>query len=71
MLIIDSPLITDYALIYFIPRLARAVIEESGNAYLFLRRLKKIDPSRLSGHQNKLLKSLISVCFNIEKQLDI
>ena len=39
MMIIDSALIPDDAFVYFIPRLANAVLEESGDAFMLRNRL--------------------------------
>ena len=69
MLIIDSALITDEAFAYFIPRLAKAVTNESGDAFLLRNRLKKI--KGLSREQMKLVEELISVCDKIENEIDL
>jgi hypothetical protein len=69
MLIIDSALISDEAFTYFIPRLAKAVISESGDAFLLSNRLKKI--KRLSREQMKLAEELIIVCDEIENEIDL
>jgi hypothetical protein len=42
MLIIDSALVADEAFSYFLPRLAKAVIEESGDAFLLKRLWKQM-----------------------------
>ena len=67
MLIIDSALLLDEAFKYFIPRVAKAVFEDEGDAYMFgntLKRLKNLNPMQV-----KVINSSIKACDEIENEL--
>lgn len=70
MMICDSWLISDEALYYFLPRLARSVLQERGFEYLLYSRLKKINEILLNQEQKVILNRLIFNLKDIEKELE-
>jgi len=71
MMIIDAPLISDESLCYLLPRLARAVFQESGNEYLLYRRLEYLDKNLLSQEQTIILDCLITSLKKLEQEIEI
>lgn len=71
MMLIDGPLISDEALCYFIPRLARSVFHESGNEYLLYRRLEKLNKNLLSPEQKEVLNYLITSLKALEQEMEM
>jgi len=70
MMICDSVLVSDDAVFYFLPRLAKAVLVEGGDEGLFYRRLEVLDESRLSESQRQAISRLISRLKAIEQTND-
>lgn len=70
MMIIDRPLISDEALCYFLPRLARAVFQENGNEFLLYRRLEYINKNLFNQKQKILLECLIGSLKEVEQELE-
>lgn len=71
MMIIDAPLISDESLCYFLPRLARAVFQESGNENLLYRRLEYLDKNLLNQEQKTILDYLITSLKELEQEIEI
>jgi hypothetical protein len=70
-MIIDAPLILDESLCYFLPRLARAVFQESGNEFLLYRRLEYLDKNLLSQKQKTILECLITSLKQLEQEIEM
>lgn len=71
MMIIDGALISDESLCYFLPRLARAVFQESGNEFLLYRRLEYLDKNLLSQEQKTILDCLITSLKEHEQEIEM
>lgn len=71
MMIIDGVLISDKSLCYFLPRLARAVFQESGNEFLLYRRLEYFDKNLLSQEQKTILDCLITSLKELEQEIEM
>lgn len=68
MMIIDGQLISDEALCYFIPRLARAVFQENGNQFLLYRRLENLNKNFLSQEKKYCWNCLLAVSKSLNKK---
>jgi hypothetical protein len=68
MMIVDGALISEKAYFYFLPRLARAVIEENGNEILLLIRLKQMNLKMLSPEKKQAVAKLIEFLSKLEKE---
>ncbi len=71
MMICDSWLISDAALCYFLPRLARSVLQKRGLGDLLYSRLEKINETFLNQEQKAILNRLIFILKELEKELEI
>lgn len=71
MMIIDGTLISDESLCHFLPRLAKAVFQESGNEFLLYRRLEYLDKHLLSQEQKTILDYLITSLKELEQEIEI
>ncbi|MBD1838697.1 ankyrin repeat domain-containing protein [Coleofasciculus sp. FACHB-501] len=71
MMICDYSLISDEALCYFLPRLARSVLQERGFSDLFCSRIEKINEIFLNREQKAILNRLIITLKDIEKELEL
>jgi hypothetical protein len=71
MMIIDAPLISDESLCYFLPRLARAVFQKSGNEFLLYRRLEYLDKNLLSQKQKTIIECLITSLKELEQEIEM
>lgn len=70
MMIVDGSLISDEALCYFLPRLARAIFRENGNEFLLYRRLEYINKNLFNQKQKILLECLIGSLKEFEKEIE-
>lgn len=70
MMICDNSLISDEALCYFLPRLARYALQEKGHEYLFYRRLENISETFLSQEQKATLNQLILTLKELEQEME-
>jgi hypothetical protein len=61
MMILDSDLLNDSAIFYFLPRLAIAVFNEGGCEDLLMSRLKSCNKSKLTEHQINIIQE-IEIC---------
>ena len=71
MMLIDGTLISDESLCYFLPRLARAVFQESGNECLLYQRLEYIDKNLLIQEQKTILDCLITSLKELEQEIEM
>ncbi|HAZ43739.1 MAG TPA: hypothetical protein DDW76_10425 [Cyanobacteria bacterium UBA11369] len=71
MMIYDSSLISDEALCYYLPRLARAALQKRGLEDMLYRRLEKINKTFLSQEQKAALNHLIFTLKELERELEI
>ncbi len=71
MMLVDRSLISDEALCYFLPRLARAVFQEGGNEYLLYRRLEALNKNLLNQEQKKILNCLITSLKELEQEKEM
>jgi hypothetical protein len=71
MMITDGALISDESLCYFLPRLAMAVFQESGNEYLLYQRLEYLDKNLLSQEQKTILECLITSLKELEQEIEM
>lgn len=71
MMLVDGALISDEALCYFLPRLARAVFQEGGNEYLLYRRLERINKSLLNQEHQKIVDCLITSLKEFEQEKEM
>ncbi|MBD1890328.1 ankyrin repeat domain-containing protein [Coleofasciculus sp. FACHB-SPT9] len=71
MMICDAWLISDEALCYFLPRLARSVLQNRGFEDFLYRRIEKINETLLNQKQKMILNRLIFTLKDIEKELEI
>ena len=71
MMIVDGILISDESLCYSLPRLARAVFQESGNEYLLYRRLEYLDKNLFSQEQKTILDCLITSLKELEQEIEM
>lgn len=69
-MVIDAALVTDAAITYFLPRLARAAIEQVANAELLQRRLLALDADALSVTQRRAVEDLVDVLREVEHARD-
>ena len=71
MMICDGSLISDEALCYFLPRIARRVLLQGGLEYLLYRRLEYLDPTLLDREQKSTVNQLIDALKELEKELEM
>lgn len=71
IMICDSPLISDAALCYFLPRIARMVLEKRGLEYLLYSRLEGINQTVLNEEQKAVLNRFILTLKEIEQELEM
>lgn len=71
MMLIDGTLISDEALCYFLPRLAKAVFEERRNEYFLYNRLEKIDKNLLNQEQRQVVDRLITSLKKLEQEIEM
>jgi hypothetical protein len=71
MMICDSWLLSDEALCYFLPRLARSVLQNRGFEDFLYRRIEKINEALLNQEQKVILNRLIFTLKEVEKELEI
>lgn len=71
MMLIDGALISDESLCYFLPRLARAVFQESGNECLLYQRLEYLDKNLLIQEQKTILDCLITSFKELEQEIEM
>ena len=71
MMIIDHALISDPAILYFLPRLSYAVFYEGANEMLLQSRLELLNMNSLTFAQQTTLKQLIKALKNLQIQREI
>jgi ankyrin repeat protein len=70
ILIFEGPLMSDEAYLYFLPRLARAVLCEDADEFLMYRRLERINKRVLAESQQRTLERLIDALKKKEADLE-
>ncbi len=69
MMLIDGPLLTTDAVLYFLPRLFEAVVKEGGDAYFLSLRLTELE-AVVTDSQKGLIRRAKSICEEIEISLE-
>ncbi len=70
MMIIDSSLITDATLLYFLSALVELTIENNGHYDLLYRRLERVDKDKLTIEQSNVINEIIVYLKNCEVELE-
>jgi len=70
MMIIDHTLICDQAVLYFLPTLAKAALEQDGDTFMFGRRLEELNLNKLSEKQVLLISQLIKAAEELEEAIE-
>lgn len=70
MMTVDAPLMTDEAIAYFLPVLARAALFGGSDAFLLSRRLEGFDQSLLTDSQAKAITELIEELRRFDNDLE-
>ncbi len=71
MMICDGPLISDVALCYFLPRIARRALLQAGLEDLLYSRIEYLDTTLLDQEQKSTLYQLIEALKELEKELEM
>lgn len=71
MMLVDGPLISDAALCYFLPRLARAVFQENGNEFFLYRRVENLDKNLFNQEQKNILERLVIKLKELEQEIEM
>lgn len=71
MMIIDSSLICEEAILFFLPKLAEIVLIETEQAFMFQLQLKTINKSNLTREENEIILELENRVGNIIKETEI
>ncbi len=70
MMVIDGALISDEAILYFLPKLVELTLKDEGHHFLFSQRLKSLDISNLNDMQKHLLKEVITALKDYDDALE-
>jgi hypothetical protein len=70
MMTIDGALISDEAILYFMPKLVEFTLKDEGHHFLLSQRLKSLDNLKLNETQNLLLKEVITALKDYEDALE-
>lgn len=71
MMICDSWLISDQALCYFLPRIAKMVLQNRGYEDLLYRRLESLNTTFLDQDQKAIVNHLITTLKKIEEEMEM
>ena len=70
MMVIDGPLISDEAILYFLPELVKCTLKDGGHHYMLSQRLKSLDNSKLHITQDLIIKEVIQALKDYEEAED-
>lgn len=71
MMLIDGALISDQALCYFLPKLAKTVFQERRNEDFLYNRLEKLDKNLLNQEQIQVVDRLITSLKKLEQEIEL
>ena len=70
MMVCDAALLSDHAILYFLPQLVPAIRRSGSNLHAFANRLDQVRTELLSASQRAVLASLISDLRSLDDALD-